>query len=141
VQNRNNFLKKPVAAPDSLKTENPPQMPHSSPMANEMVMLALASILKPHNGKKATLTRMRRRAMKLLKQAKGEGMLEELVRQVVLSTGIESFLPQRYEKYQPVVREGMVFMMSSMPLSRLAPKLLINCSSLKTRLLANVFLH
>jgi hypothetical protein len=55
VQNRNNFLKKPVAAPDSLKTENPPQMPHSSPMANEMVMLALASILKPHNGKKATL--------------------------------------------------------------------------------------
>jgi ubiquinone biosynthesis protein len=66
---------------------------------------------------------MRRRAMKLLKQAKGERMLEELVRQVVLSTGIESFLPQRYEKYQPVVREGMVFMMSSMPLSRLAPKI------------------
>ena len=61
--------------------------------------------------------------MTLLKQAKAGGMLEDLVRQVVMATGIESFLPQRYADYQPVVREGMVFMMSSMPLSRLAPKI------------------
>jgi len=97
--------------------------PKTAPMTAEVVMMALESILKPHNGRKATLARMRRRATGLLKEARSRGMLEDLVRQVVLSTGIESFLPQRYEKYQPVVREGMVFMMSSMPLSRLAPKI------------------
>ena len=92
-------------------------------MTVEVTMMALMGILKPHNGRKATLARMRRRAMGLLKEARSGGMLEDLVREVLLSTGIESFLPRRYEKYQPVVREGMVFMMSSMPLSRLAPKI------------------
>ncbi|MCP4577810.1 MAG: hypothetical protein GY846_16175 [Deltaproteobacteria bacterium] len=93
-------------------------------MTNEVIMMALMGISKPHKGRKATLQKMRQRAMKLLKEAKSGGMLEDLVRQVVLSTGIESFLPQHYAKYQPVVREGMVFMMSSMPLSRLAPKII-----------------
>jgi ubiquinone biosynthesis protein len=92
-------------------------------MANKVLMAALAGVMNPHKGRKATLHRMRRRAMRLLKQAKSSGMLEQLVRQVVLSTGIESFLPERYADYQPVVREGMVFMLSSMPLSRLAPKI------------------
>ncbi len=92
-------------------------------MANEVVIMALTGILEPHNGRKATLPKMRQRAMGLLKTAKSGGMLEDLVRQVVLSTGIESFLPKHYAKYQPVVRESMVFMMSSMPLSRLAPKI------------------
>ncbi|MCG6879207.1 MAG: hypothetical protein LJE96_08695 [Deltaproteobacteria bacterium] len=103
-------------------TRNPRGLP-DSPVANEMIMMTLMGILKPHNDRKPTLSRMRRRAMKLLKNAKSSGMLETLVRQVVLSTGIESFLPERYTPYQPVVREGMVFMMSAMPLSRLAPKI------------------
>lgn len=83
---------------------------------------------------------MRRRTMTLLKDAKSVGMLENLVRQVVLSTGIDSFLPERYAPYQPVVREGMVFMMSAMPLSRLAPKivdqLLLEDASFGKRLFA-----
>ena len=90
---------------------------------NETLMVALMGILKPSNVGKPTLSTMRRRTLKLLKEAKASGMLEDLVRQVVLTTGIESFLPQRYAKYQPVVREGMIFMMSSLPLSRLADKI------------------
>ena len=89
----------------------------------DTLMTALMGVLKPSNGRKPTLSKMRRRVMKLLKEAKSGGMLEDLVRQVVLTTGIESFLPQHYAKYQPVVREGMIFMMSSLPLSRLAAKI------------------
>ncbi len=122
-QNHNKHPEKPVSTPDSRKKNNPAHEPHDAVMTNEVIMLALMGIKKPHKGRKATLPRMRQRAMKLLKEAKSGGMLEDLVRQVVLSTGIESFLPLRYAKYQPVVREGMVFMMSSMPLSRLAPKI------------------
>jgi len=94
-----------------------------TPMANEVITMALMGISKPHKGRKATLNRMRRRTIKLLKEARSSGILEDIVRQVVLTTGIESFLPERYARYQPVVREGMVFMLSSMPLSRLAPKI------------------
>ncbi len=90
---------------------------------NETLMAALMGILRPSNAGKPTLSTMRRRTLKLLKEAKASGMLEDLVRQVVLTTGIESFLPQRYAKYQPVVREGMIFMMSALPLSRLADKI------------------
>ncbi len=90
---------------------------------NEALTMALMGISQESGGKNPTRATMRRRALKLLKEARTAGMLEELVRQVVLTTGIESFLPQRYAKYQPVVREGMIFMMSSLPLSRLADKI------------------
>jgi ubiquinone biosynthesis protein len=123
AKDKNKHKEKPVTATNSFQKDHPTDNPHDAPMASEVIMLALMGILKPHNGRKATLPRMRRRAMKVLKEAKSEGILEDLVRHVVLSTGIESFLPQHYAKYQPVVREGMVFMMSSMPLSRLAPKI------------------
>lgn len=123
AQNKNEHPEKPVAVPGPFLKDNPTHNPHDAPMANEVIMMALTGILKPHNDRKATLLKMRQRAMGLLKTAKSGGMLEDLVRQVVLSTGIESFLPEHYAKYQPVVREGMVFMMSSMPLSRLAPKI------------------
>ena len=123
AQNHNKHPEKPVTTPDSREKNSPPRNPHDAAMTNEVIMLALMGLKKPHKGQKATLPRMRQRAVKLLKEAKSGGMLEDLVRQVVLSTGIESFLPLRYAKYQPVVREGMVFMMSSMPFSRLAPKI------------------
>ena len=123
THNINKHPEEPVTTPDFIEKTNPVHNSHDAPMVNEVIMMALAGILKPHNGRKATRPKMRQRAMGLLKTAKSGGMLEDLVRQVVLSTGIENFLPERYADYQPVVREGMVFMMSSMPLSRLAPKI------------------
>ena len=124
AKHENKHPEKPVTPPKSRKKHIPTHNSHDATMTNEVIMMALMGISKPHKGRKATLQKMRQRTMKLLKEAKSGGMLEDLVRQVVLSTGIESFLPQRYAKYQPVVREGMVFMMSSMPLSRLAPKII-----------------
>lgn len=123
VQNNNEHSEKPVTTRDALEKDNPTGNPLDTPMADEVITMALMGILKPHKGRKPTLPKMRERAMGLLKKARSGGVLEDLVRQVVLSTGIEKFLPQRYANYQPVVREGMVFMMSSMPLSRLAPKI------------------
>ena len=124
AHHKNKHPEKPAPSPEAPKKHIPIHNSHDATMTNEVIMMALMGISKPHKGRKATLQKMRQRAMKLLKEAKSGGMLEDLVRQVVLSTGIESFLPQRYAKYQPVVREGMVFMMSSMPLSRLAPKII-----------------
>ena len=109
AQNHNKHPEKPVTTPDSREITSPTRNPHDAEITNEVIMLALMGLKKPHKGRKATLPRMRQRAVKLLKEAKSGGMLEDLVRQVVLSTGIESFLPLRYAKYQPVVREGMVF--------------------------------
>jgi len=120
AKNRNKHPEKQINKADALHKDKPSK---NSQQTTEMIMLALMGILKPCNGRKPNLHRMRRRAMRLLREARSRGMLEDLVRQVVLSTGIDAFPPQRYEKYQPVVREGMVFMMSSMPLSRLAPKI------------------
>lgn len=120
---KNKHPEEPVTLPKFRKKHIPALNSHDTTMTNEVIIPALMGISKPHKGQKATLSRMRQRAMKLLKEAQTGGILEDLVRRVVLSTGIESFLPQRYAKYQPVVREGVVFMMSSMPLSRLAPKI------------------
>ena len=118
-ENRNERPKTPFTTGDSHENGDP----HNASMANDMLMTALTGISNPSNGRKPTILTMRRRAMKLLKKAESKGILEDVVRRVVLSTGIESFLPPRYAKYQPVVREGMIFMMKSLPLSRLAEKI------------------
>jgi ubiquinone biosynthesis protein len=115
--------KKPKPISNLIDQTNPQGHSTVDPTSSEMVAMALAGILEPHDGRKPTLSQMRRRAIKLLRGAKSTGMLESLVRHVVLSTGIETFLPKRYARYQPVVREGMVFMLSEMPLSRLSPKI------------------
>jgi len=69
-----------------------------------------------------TLTAMRKRVLPILREARSKGALEPMVRQMVMDTGIQGFLPSRYAAYQPVVVEGLVFMMSRLPLTRLAEK-------------------
>ncbi len=51
------------------------------------------------------------------------GTLDHTVRQMVLLTGLQNFLPASYAKFQAVVLEGMIFMMSGLPLTRLAEKI------------------
>ncbi len=80
-------------------------------------------VLTPINGRKPSVTVMRRRTMDLLKQAKSGGNLDHTVRQMVLLTGLQNFLPASYAKFQAVVLEGMIFMMSGLPLTRLAEKI------------------
>jgi len=72
--------------------------------------------------KSPTLGSMRKGTMAVLKEASAEGALEGIVRQMVAATGIQGFLPSRYAAYQPVVVEGLIFMMSRLPLTRLAEK-------------------
>jgi len=79
-------------------------------------------VLKPVDGRKPTVAIMRKRAVGLLKTAKSGGTLEDTVRQVVLVTGLEDLLPDSYSRFRSVVVEGMVFMISALPLTRLAEK-------------------
>lgn len=74
------------------------------------------------DGRKPTLAVMRKRAKGLLKAAKSRGTLEHTVRQVVLITGLQDLLPDCYARFRSVVVEGMVFMISALPLIRLAEK-------------------
>jgi len=80
-------------------------------------------VLTPIDGRKPSVTVMRRRTMDLLKQAKSGGTLDQTVRQMVLLAGLQNLLPASYAKFQAVVLEGMIFMMSGLPLTRLAEKI------------------
>ena len=79
-------------------------------------------VLRPVDGRKPTIAVMRKRAIGLLKEAKSRGTLEYTVRQVVLLTGLQDLLPGTYSRFSAVVVEGMVFMISALPLARLAEK-------------------
>jgi len=81
------------------------------------------NVLAPINGHKPSVTVMRHRTMDLLKQAESRGTLDHTVRQMVLLTGVQNFLPASYAKFHAVVLEGMIFMMSGLPLTRLAEKI------------------
>ena len=80
-------------------------------------------VFNPVEGRNPGVIVMRRRTMRLLKEAKAEGVLDRTTRQMVLSTGIENFLPPSYAKFQPVVVEGMIFLISQLTMKRLADKI------------------
>jgi ubiquinone biosynthesis protein len=86
-------------------------------------MTRFLEVLDPIDGRSPGVIVMRRRALRLLKEAKAEGVLDQTTRQMVLSTGIETFLPPSYVKFQPVVVEGMIFLISQLALKRLADKI------------------
>jgi ubiquinone biosynthesis protein len=101
-------------------------MNHPEPTAssgNVSSMSNFLNVLTPINGRKPSVTVMRHRTMDLLKQAKSRGTLDHTVRQMVLLTGLQNLLPASYAKFQAVVLEGMIFMMSGLPLTRLAEKI------------------
>ena len=86
-------------------------------------MTRFLKVLAPVDGRSPGVIVMRSRALRLLKEAKSEGVLDQTTRQMVLSTGVESFLPPSYAKFQPVVVEGMIFLISQLSLNRLADKI------------------
>jgi ubiquinone biosynthesis protein len=75
------------------------------------------------DGRKPSVSVMRRRVVDLLKQAEFDGILDLIVRQVVLSSGLEAFLPESYTKFRAMVVEGMIFVLSGVPLPMLAKKI------------------
>jgi ubiquinone biosynthesis protein len=101
-------------------------MNHPEPTASTgsvSLMSNFLNVLTPVNGRKPSVTVMRQRTMDLLRQAKSRGTLDHTVRQMVLLTGLQNLLPASYAKFQTVVLEGMIFMMSGLPLTRLAEKI------------------
>ena len=86
-------------------------------------MARFLKVLAPVDDRIPGVMVMRGRALRLLKEAQAEGVLDQTIRQMVLFTGVESFLPASYAKFQPVVVEGMIFLISQLPLKRLAEKM------------------
>ena len=86
-------------------------------------MARFIEVLAPIGDRSPGVIVMRSRALELLKKAKAEGVLDQTIRQMVLFAGAEYFLPPSYAKFQPVVVEGLIFLISQLPLKRLADKM------------------
>lgn len=90
----------------------------------EMALLGkLMAVMAPDAGKPPSRAVVRRRIIALLKQAKAEGEYSAIVSAVVMFAGIEDLLPERYAKFNAPVVEGTIFIISSLPLARVANKI------------------
>ena len=88
----------------------------------DSIRSSFVEVLSPVDGRRPTVAVMRRRSTGLLEDAKSRGTLEDTIRQVLSITGLEDLLPDCYAQFRSVVVEGMVFMISELPLTRLAEK-------------------
>lgn len=59
----------------------------------------------------------------VLRQLESDGLLDEAIRQIVKFLGVDHLLPKNYAKFQPLLIEGMVFLLGRLPISRLAEKI------------------
>ena len=78
---------------------------------------------RPRDGKSPNPATIRRRVKSLLQTATEEGQLKQNMRQLVSFTGMDNFLPPQYSKFQKVVKEGLIYFLSELPISRLAAKI------------------
>ncbi|MBW2007773.1 MAG: AarF/ABC1/UbiB kinase family protein [Deltaproteobacteria bacterium] len=97
---------------------------HSPNSRRDLLLIGrFLRILEPRDRMKPSAADMRRRAREVLEEARAEGTLEHLVRQLVLATGLDAFLPDAYRRFQPAVLEGMVFLLTRMTPARLGRKI------------------
>jgi len=59
----------------------------------------------------------------VLIQAESDGSSDDMIRQLLTFVGIDRLLPQDYSKFQPLVIEGMCFLLKNLPLPRLSEKI------------------
>jgi ubiquinone biosynthesis protein len=88
-------------------------------------LMALAPFLRindPVAGRPPSRRRRHRRALELLRDSQAAGTLTGLAQALVRFSGIVRFLPERYARFQPMVHEGLVFLLAGLPLERLAEK-------------------
>jgi ubiquinone biosynthesis protein len=91
---------------------------------NRMALLGkLMAVMAADAGKPPSRAVVRRRMIELLRTAKAEGEYFTIVSTVVMFAGIADLLPQRYAKFNATVVEGTIFIISSLPLARVADKI------------------
>ncbi len=97
---------------------------HSDHHPTDLMALApFMRITDPIDGKPPSRQQLHRRALQVLTDTHAGGTLTPLARTLVGFSGIDRFLPERYARFQPMVREGMVFLLAGLPLERLAEKI------------------
>jgi len=90
----------------------------------EMALLGkLMAVMAADAGKPPSRAIVRRRIINLLQKAKAEGEYSAIVSAVVMFAGIGNLLPERYAKFQAPVVEGTIFVIASLPVTRLANKI------------------
>ena len=90
---------------------------------DEFLMINFLEVQAPIDGRKPSTSVMRHRVVNLLKKAKSGGTLDRTVRQIVLIAGLKDLLPASYAKFRTMVVEGMIFILSELPLTMLAKKI------------------
>jgi ubiquinone biosynthesis protein len=89
-------------------------------------LMALAPFLRindPIAGSPPSREQRHRRALAVLRDSQAAGTLTALAQALVRFSGIVRFLPERYGRFQPMVHEGLVFLLAGLPLERLAEKI------------------
>ncbi|MCG6907386.1 MAG: hypothetical protein LJE63_12300 [Desulfobacteraceae bacterium] len=88
--------------------------------------MALAPFLRindPIAGRPPSRKQRHGRALAVLRDSQAAGTLTALAQALVRFSGIVRFLPERYNRFQPMVHEGLVFLLAGLPLERLAEKI------------------
>jgi ubiquinone biosynthesis protein len=83
-------------------------------------LLVFMSDIKDRKQDAATI---KQQVSDFLKQANEQENLDPIVRRMLLFIGLNNFLPPCYDKFQPPLIEGMIFLLCKLPLSRLAQKI------------------
>lgn len=68
-------------------------------------------------------SRLRKNLIPLLENMKSQGGLDPAARAMASAIGIDHFLPPQYEKFRPVLLDSLIFILSELPLKRLAEKI------------------
>ena len=87
------------------------------------LMGRLMEVMTLDGGKPPSRAVVRRRLVDLLKKAKAESEYTEIISTIVKFAGIEDLLPERYAKFNAPVVEGTIFIISSLPIARVADKI------------------
>ncbi len=77
----------------------------------------------PSNGSQPDLEPLYRQVEKVLSQARASGEMDGIARQVVEYVGADRILPRCHAKFQPLVTEGMIFLLTHLPEKRLTRKI------------------
>ncbi|MBF0204628.1 MAG: hypothetical protein HQK67_10020, partial [Desulfamplus sp.] len=90
---------------------------------NSASFLRYLTVLSPVNGQEPSKSDIYKRTMELVTLDISKGELHHTIRMMLKMAGADCFLPPQYAKFQTVVLEGAVFVLTHMPLERIVKKL------------------
>jgi len=87
------------------------------------LMNSFFKLMTDQKGRKPDRALIKQQVSAFLKQAESQGNLDRVARQMVTLIDLDNLLPASYAKFEPLLVEGMTFLLCQLPLSRLTQKI------------------